>query len=268
MHEDIMQGGELVFEMGPEPNKEWAVALEERPYSDSYRAAPVPRFIFKDISFLKSMIVGIECDNKDAVIRYTLDGTEPDENSPVYTRPLTLTRTTTLKARTWIKGMHPGYTVTREFRKIDMWPALKVSGLKPGLKYEYKETYALIFSDTKDSPVLKRGIVPKFTIAGAGDTEAFSYTFEGYVRVPRTGVYTFYDKSNDGSLLYIDGKLVVDNDMFHRTQERHSRIGLVKGFHSIKVDYFQMGGRKHLSISWKGPGIEKQEIPESALFVR
>jgi len=158
-HEDIMKGGVMEFEMGPEPNKKWGVAKEDRPYSDSYRAAPVPRIIFDDVSFLNSMKIEIVCDNENAVITYTLDGTEPDENSSEYVKPITLTKTTTVKARTWIKGLHPGYTVTRKFRKIDMWPAVKISGLKPGLRYEYKEAYALIFADTKDHSILGAIIV-------------------------------------------------------------------------------------------------------------
>jgi len=36
-HEDIMSGGELVFEMGPIPNKSWAVGSESVPYSMTRR---------------------------------------------------------------------------------------------------------------------------------------------------------------------------------------------------------------------------------------
>jgi len=265
-HEDIMKGGELMFEMGEKPNKEWATDLDERPYSDSYRCAPIPRMVFDDITFLKTMTVGLKIENKDAVIRYALDGTEPDENSTVYQKPFKLNKTTVVKAKAWVEGMHPGYTTSRKFTKISFLPPVKVKGVRPGLKYEYKETYALIFSDTKDASVLKTGVLPKFTIGEAGDTEAFSYTFEGYLKVPATGVYTMYLKSNDGALLYIDDELVVDNDMFHRTQERSMRIGLKAGYHKIKVDYFQMGGRKALEVSWEGPGIKKQEISERYLF--
>jgi len=265
-HDDIMKGGELIFEMGDKPNKKWATAKEDRPWSDSYRCAPVPRMIFDDITFLKDMDLRLETDVKDAVIRYTLDGMEPDDNSPVYTHPVKLTQTTVVKAKVWVEGLHPGYTTTRKFTKISFRPLVKVSGLEPGLRYEYKETYALIFSDTKDAPVLKSGVLPKFTISEAGDTEAFAYSFEGYLKVPVTGVYTLYLKSNDGAMLYIDDELVVDNDMFHRTLERSMRIGMKAGFHKIKVDYFQMGGRKDLEVSWEGPGIKKQEIAERYLF--
>ena len=31
-HEDIMNGGELIFEMGSEPNKNWATDKDSKPY--------------------------------------------------------------------------------------------------------------------------------------------------------------------------------------------------------------------------------------------
>ena len=265
-HEDIINGGELVFKMDAEPNRDWASGKGDRPYSDKYKSAPIPRILFNDVSFLKTMEIEIVSNDPNAVIKYTLDGSEPDENSKVYSKSIELTKTVTVKAKAFVKGMFPGYTISREFRKIDLQSAIKVIGLKPGLKYEYKEAYALKFSDTDEYPVLKTGIVPKFTIEKAGDAEVFSYSYEGYLKVPESGVYTIYSESNDGSLLYIDDKLLIDNDMHHKVQERFMKVGLAAGFHKIKLQYFQMGGGKALRVSWKSQNMKKQEIPASKLF--
>ncbi|KPA09371.1 conserved hypothetical protein, secreted, partial [Candidatus Magnetomorum sp. HK-1] len=54
--------------------------------------------------------VSIICITPDAVIHYTTDGTRPDENSPIYTNPLTITSSTILRARAFKPGMNPGYT--------------------------------------------------------------------------------------------------------------------------------------------------------------
>jgi hypothetical protein len=43
--------------------------------------------------------VSIECVTAGASIRYTLDGTEPISTSPLYTQPINLTQTTTIKAK-------------------------------------------------------------------------------------------------------------------------------------------------------------------------
>ena len=43
-------------------------------------------------------------------------------------------------------------------------------------------------------------------------------------------------------------------------------ITLTSGLHRISVKYSQEGGRNSLKASWKGPGIEKEEIPADVLF--
>jgi len=54
-----------------------------------------------------SIIVSISCATTGATIRYTLDGTSPSESSPVYSSPLTLTNTVTLRARVYKGGITP-----------------------------------------------------------------------------------------------------------------------------------------------------------------
>ncbi len=53
-----------------------------------------------------------------ATVRYTLDGAEPDEQSAVVSEPLTLPKTATLKAKTFIQGMTPSFTVSEQFHRV------------------------------------------------------------------------------------------------------------------------------------------------------
>ncbi|HFE52767.1 MAG TPA: beta-glucosidase, partial [Bacteroidetes bacterium] len=73
--------------------------------------------------------------------------------------------------------------------------------------------------------------------------------------------------SNDGARLYIDGKLVVDNDGLHGAEERSGSTHLTAGRHRIRVAYFQAGGGMALDTYYSGPGLPRQRIPASALFV-
>ena len=57
----------------------------------------------------------ITCATADAVIRYTTDGTEPTETSMVYTVPVTISTTTTLKAKAWKTGMTPSFVATATY---------------------------------------------------------------------------------------------------------------------------------------------------------
>ncbi len=53
-----------------------------------------------------------------AVLRYTLDDTEPGPNSTVYEQPFPLPGPVTLKARAFVEGVGVGETVTRAYRPV------------------------------------------------------------------------------------------------------------------------------------------------------
>jgi hypothetical protein len=66
--------------------------------------------------------------------------------------------------------------------------------------------------------------------------------------------------------LFIDGEELIENDANHGAIEEPGQVALTAGFHKVLVKYFQCGGGKTLTVSWSGPGIEKQEIPVSVLL--
>ena len=65
--------------------------------------------------------------------------------------------------------------------------------------------------------------------------------------------------------LFIENQMVVDNDGVHKPTEKEGKINLTAGDHSIVVIYFHHVGPPVLKVSWAGPGLEKQEIPGSAI---
>ena len=265
-HGDIMNGSKMVITMGGQPNKSWAAAPKDRPPSDEYDCAPVPMVFTTGRRFLKNTSVALTCENKNASIRYTIDDTEPDKNSAEFTSPITINKTAVLKAKCFVDGLLPGYTVSFPFEKLRLQPALTVSGLKPGIKYIYKEAGCANTSDLDKYPADNSGVMPVFSIDSIKDQRAFGYIYEGYINAPVDGLYTFYLESNDGSVLYLDDKLIIDNDGDHMLQTLHIRVALRKGFHRIKLKYFQMGGGKKLLLRWKTPHADIEEIPAGVLF--
>lgn len=265
-HQDIMNGGKIVFEMGSESNKAWGAKKEDRPCSLQYECAPVPIVKTTGRKFLESTTASLSSKDKNAIIRYTLDGSEPDENSDTYKNPILISKTCTLRAKCFIDGVLPGYTVAFNFEKAKLQPASNVSGLKPGLKYEYKEAGFAKTSEMKNSPVSNSGIILTINIDSITDDRAFGYHYEGYIKVPADELYTFYLESNDGSTLFIDNEMIIDNDDDHMQQTLNAEIALKKGYHPIKVNYFQMGGGKKLEVSWKNTVSEIEVIPGGALY--
>ena len=110
------------------------------------------------------------------------------------------------------------------------------------------------------------GRIDKFqTFVPGGRKDAFATKQTASINCPRNGTYTFYTQSDDGSRLYIDGKLVVNNDGLHGQVERSGKVNLTSGAHQIVVTYFDNGGGDGLRVSWQGPRIRKQEISANVL---
>jgi len=69
--------------------------------------------------------------------------------------------------------------------------------------------------------------------------EWFAIDYAGKFWIENPGSYTFDLMSDDGSKLYIDDRLVVNNDGVHPPAERLASVSLAGGIHRIRVSYFQ-----------------------------
>ncbi len=267
---DIIKGGKIEFVMGSQPQKSWGSADKDQPHTPGnefeYASMPVPAF--EDILFLDRMPVTLGTVEKGGKVYYTLDGSDVTQSSIPYTGTITITKPTVLKCRTFVDGKYPSYQRTVHFRQIAKLMAVKNPGtLRPGVIYLYREGPKVMCArDQAGAPVVDKGVLKNFNVDKIKDDRPFGYNLYGYIKVPATGVYTFYLEANDGAILYINGKEIIDNDGGHRSQVLDSKIWLQKGIHPIKVDYFQQGLAKNLILEWEGPGVKKQEVPASVLF--
>ncbi|MEO1242641.1 MAG: cadherin domain-containing protein [Pseudomonadota bacterium] len=87
----------------------------------------------------------------------------------------------------------------------------------------------------------------------------FAAKYEGQLLVEEGGSYTINLASDDGSMLFIDGVAVLDNDGLHGTRTRSITLDLDEGAHDIEVRYFENGGRQTLKLSWSGPDTDGAE---------
>ena len=81
-------------------------------------------------------------------------------------------------------------------------------------------------------------------------------------------MYTFFTESDDGSKLFIDDIEIVNNDGDHGAEEKNGIAALKKGFHKIKVLYFDSGGSNALKVLLQMQGGDKQELSPSLLFTQ
>lgn len=71
------------------------------------------------------------------------------------------------------------------------------------------------------------------------------------------GDYSFRLNSDDGSILKVDGKIIIDNDGLHDVSSKEASIYLTPGPHQFNVAYFQ-GPRVNIALElfWKSSGAE------------
>ncbi len=123
-------------------------------------------------------------------------------------------------------GLHVDYFELRRIRRVPNF-----ENLEP-LKSDAVETI------TTSVPFKRRG-------------DNYALRFTGQITVPETAEYQFATVSDDGSLLFINGTKVVDNDGDHGMRPRSGNISLEAGTHSFELGYYNGGGGGDLRVAWR-----------------
>ncbi len=94
----------------------------------------------------------------------------------------------------------------------------------------------------------------------------------GLILIPGTGTtpvpISFQTGSDDGSTLYIDGSLVVNNNNFQGVTYVQNTVNLTPGLHNIDIEYYQGGGGAAMFAQWDPTGGSNfVDIPPSAFFL-
>ncbi len=111
------------------------------------------------------------------------------------------------------------------------------------------------------------GIVPEIVmnVPQRKEADAFALRFTGMIQILKTGKYTFFIVSDDGSRVYVDDKLLINNDRLQGMTEQTATVELLAGPHPFVVTYFDNGGGDGLEVAWAGPGFPKQKIAADRL---
>lgn len=116
----------------------------------------------------------------------------------------------------------------------------------------------------KEAPIASLNYPPPNSFASIGLGTRFIGLFTGFLSVPSSGKWSISCESDDGSKVYIDDILLIDNDGLHAMQEKTGSVDLVRGSHSIRVEFFNAEHGSGLILRWSGPNVAKQVIPSSA----
>lgn len=268
-YDELMQGGELHFVLQPRPDYERGTDDAAAPHSLTRGEVVSIPYTTQNVSlFTEPLAVALATTTAGAEIRYTLDGSEPTEASALYAAPVPVDRSLTLKAKGFKPGAAPSRTLTLEAEKAVFRKGIPAEDIatRPSVAYSYYEGVFSCVDDIRKGKYVSSGTMPAPSIAEAPQEDHFGYVFTGLILVPERGVWEFMTKSDDGSVLMIGDRRVVDNDGSHASVMATGRVALEAGLHPYVLLYFEDYEGQDLSWGWKAPGAEDFEaIPEANL---
>ena len=144
-----------------------------------------------------------------------------------------------------------------------------------GVSYEtYQGSWDLLPDFTilsKQAEIVTQGVIKTFTLPNASfisqdALQPFVTRLSARIIIDKRDNYQFYLASVNGSRLFIDGQLLIDNDGQHALNERSNSIKLAQGEHNIIVEYIVNGNTPQLNLFYSSAMLEKQAISNGLLL--
>ena len=167
----------------------------------------------------------------------------PNENS------LVVSQTTTVSASVSDGKNDASREVAKTVIKLPLMKK-QASGAK-NMTAEYYEGYFTLLPDFERLKPTKRFSVDSLSLRNITPRvkDHFAVRFKGSILIPDTDVYRFLLESFDGSMLIIDGEVIIDNDGVHYEIFKEGYAALEKGVHTIEVRYFDFERRETLNLT-------------------
>lgn len=146
-------------------------------------------------------------------------------------------------------------------------PANKVTHPVNGITWKaFSGKYAWL-PDVSTMKAVAEGKSSKPDAAAIKSPGSNIYLFEGYIKVPEDGDYTFYLSSDNKAFLRIHDACAIDADYDYKAgTTKETTMKLKAGMHTFKL-YGYAQGANVLNFAWKGPSFDKTTIP-AAVFYR
>lgn len=228
--------------------------------------------------FCDSELITLSCTAPDVEIRYTIDSSEPIRSSQLYTKPFSIRESTRIRARAF-RICRQESVGTMDFtldsaessafyeRQSLLPPHAESTKTNPGLRYQYYEgNWQQLYLNPALAEPVASGTVPNLFDLGALKTVGpFTFIYDGFLEVPKDGVYTFH-----APLELIDNRLIdagyelvlyVGDRRWQPAMRRHAfgswSVALKKGLHSFRLKYLDYRGNLVVGYNTKG---ERQEV--------
>lgn len=229
-----------------------------------YRLPDLSGFAENNV-FTNQAVLDIKKPMPNLVLRYTTNGTLPTVTSPVLSKPLTIKQPVTIKLAAFTpKGLR-GEIYTLNYKKEKYLEPVAVKNTTNGLQAKFYKKYLLNTKGMKNLQPDSQFIAANAVVPAGVGAPSFGLQYSGYIDIPETGIYSFYLLVDDGGVLTIGDKEVVDNDGQHAPLEKSGQIALKKGLHPFRLNFIEGGGGFTLQLKYSRSGGSPMSIPDSFL---
>jgi uncharacterized repeat protein (TIGR03806 family) len=222
-------------------------------------------------SFVSSVTVTLSDADPSATIYYTIDGSTPATNSPLYTIPFALTNTALVQAIAVKPGAVNSTVASAGF--------VNTSAIGNGIgllgAYWSNVTSTAFTNVTFATPptLTRTDAFVNFNWTNTSPDPAISSNnfvarWTGAVQPQFNETYTFYTFSDAGVRLWLNNQLLIDHWANQTPTTWSNSIPLVaQQRYNIRLEYFyQNTGGAVAALSWSSPSTPRQIIPQSQLY--
>jgi len=193
---------------------------------------------------------------------YTSDGSLPATSSTELKQSLVISQSTTIKLAAFTPNSLRGDIYTLHYSKQDYAAPVAAGNTKPGLICNY---YKDFFKETgllAHAHVDSTFIAADITVPATVKAPSFGLSYNGYIDIPADGIYSFYLTCDDGGVLYIANREVVNNDGLHSAIEKNGQVALRKGLQPFLLNFIEGGGGFTLKLNYSVNGNAPALIPQ------
>ena len=231
----------------------------------------VPEISVQTQQFVHDATVTIGVHSPELEIRYAILN-EPSESNLLvpnlrYTSPFEIDETCIVVAQSFYQGKPVSKSSSKKFEKVTPKQAVNITNVIKGTldmkvfegEWDELPNFNLLQPSSRKS-------VDKITSKPEAESQGRQFT--GYIHANQSNMYVFSLTSDDGSRLYIDDVLIIDNDGLHGPIQKEGAAALAKGWHPIRVEWFNKTGGAALQVQMGELGHPLQEISANDIATR
>ncbi|HJV77509.1 MAG TPA: family 20 glycosylhydrolase, partial [Paludibacter sp.] len=227
----------------------------------SYRLPDIDGLIERNV-FVDNAVLNPPKPLPNFTLRYTTDGSLPEKNSAVLDGPLVINKNSEIRVAAFTEEGRRGDVNDLHYNQQTLAIPEQAVNVTDGLICNF---FPGEFKNVKSIAGIAKSVATVNGIKVPKEFEApsFGLKYQGFLDIPEDGIYSFYLNCDDGGILKIANREVVDNDGPHAPFERVGQVALKKGLQIFALDFMEGGGGYTLKLRYSINGSQPTEIPTS-----